>query len=310
MFLHTGHRPYGCKFCDRRFILPRRMLAHAARAHGEVGATWATEFFSSRPRSRRFTSNNPNINTSNSSSLSFTCHVCRAVFKSASSLRQHVRIHTDTRIYACSNCSATFRTPVQRKRHMDGCHREHIVDLDSLPSHFNEEHPSPYKELVSSSKTATTNQKYIRIEEGAVETANGYTSFWQCKKCGVSFASSREFYRHSCFEENRTLDQLEPTRTVVNLPRLTEAKEHACPICDKLFPRATELRRHARVHSGEKPYSCEICGASFTQSGSLKLHTETHEVSGVERRQFKCRVCLAVFRHRNNLTRHMKQAHP
>lgn len=46
MLLHTGVRPYACKFCDKRFILPRRLLAHASGHHGNEGAAWATSFLS------------------------------------------------------------------------------------------------------------------------------------------------------------------------------------------------------------------------------------------------------------------------
>ncbi len=49
-----------------------------------------------------------------------------------------------------------------------------------------------------------------------------------------------------------------------------------CFDCGEDFIRAEHLKRHQRIHTGEKPYKCSHCDKRFNQSGSLKSHERIH----------------------------------
>ncbi|KAL5969535.1 hypothetical protein TSMEX_002733 [Taenia solium] len=324
MFLHTGVRPYSCKFCNRRFILPRRLLAHATRLHGSEGAAWATAFLSGRPRSRRF------LSSTSTTAAPLTCHLCGAVCSSTGSLHSHMRIHTGTKTYACSNCSLSFRTPIQRKRHLRVCQKrptEPSTDLDVAPAEpssfdltpylINLPQPSGFKDLLTSDippappllppRTPTLSQKYVKLDDKAT-TSSSYISLWQCKHCLESFTTNKAFASHHCTTQTtftRTLHQLERESTLEGSGG-TRRGPYSCSVCTKVFTRPTDLRRHERVHSHERPFSCEVCGARFSQSGSLRIHRRIHEESG---RRYKCRVCGVAFFMRSNMLRHMARVH-
>ena len=53
-----------------------------------------------------------------------------------------------------------------------------------------------------------------------------------------------------------------------------QKKEHICPTCSKSFRHAYDLKRHARVHTGETPFRCPLrgCGRRFSLRGNCKVH--------------------------------------
>lgn len=57
----------------------------------------------------------------------------------------------------------------------------------------------------------------------------------------------------------------------------TVVKNHACKFCHKSFSKTEDLKRHVRVHTGERPYSCPLCPYKAAQKGTLKQHARTHQ---------------------------------
>ena len=56
-------------------------------------------------------------------------------------------------------------------------------------------------------------------------------------------------------------------------------KKHKCKVCDKRFTRPSSLQTHMYSHTGEKPYACEFegCGRHFSVVSNLRRHRKVHK---------------------------------
>ncbi|XP_042329986.1 oocyte zinc finger protein XlCOF7.1-like [Sceloporus undulatus] len=81
-----------------------------------------------------------------------------------------------------------------------------------------------------------------------------------------------------------------------------DSKPCMCFACPKQFRRATDLKEHLRVHTGERPFGCSVCGKRFTQSSALVTHRRLH----TGEKPFECAVCSRRFNNSSNFAKHRR----
>ncbi|KAG6922671.1 zinc finger protein 34 [Chelydra serpentina] len=82
----------------------------------------------------------------------------------------------------------------------------------------------------------------------------------------------------------------------------TGEKPFRCPVCEKSFRLQSNLIVHQRTHTGERPYQCGECGRAFSQSSNLLTHSKIH----LGQKPYACFECGKSFHHSSNLIIHQR----
>lgn len=106
--------------------------------------------------------------------------------------------------------------------------------------------------------------------------------------------------RYMCCNCNKTFR--DNTQLKVHARKHTGEKPFECNICSKKFTVNGNLNKHMRIHTGEKRFECSDCGRKFTQFAHLEDHLKTH--SG--EKPFVCSYCQGAFKTKARLKKHEK----
>lgn len=102
---------------------------------------------------------------------------------------------------------------------------------------------------------------------------------------------------HICSNDFKSLYSLKSHIDIVH----KKIASFECEVCNKNYPRRSNLKRHMRLHTGNYPFMCNVCGKGFDSGSRFKAHMLKHK--GLK--NFKCEYCNKGFYARWNLNQHL-----
>ncbi|XP_077548407.1 uncharacterized protein LOC144161652 [Haemaphysalis longicornis] len=240
----------------------------------------------------------------------FRCHLCPAAFARRPTLEYHVYTHTST--LDCGSAQAlvawTSIARLQLDRHnprgttIAGLRRQRVKPVHGGSPCRNKDAPFSCVLVFSSCLGALP---LCSLVQGCNFSPSLFIAGSTVSSPSLdgprhedrSRPSRRLLHCEQCKYETARPSDLERHRRTH-----TGERPHQCSDCGKAFGHKSSLVEHLRTHTGERPHQCSHCGKAFVHKSSLVDHQRTH----TGERPHQCSHCGKAFGQKRSLVEHLR----
>ncbi|CAF3599367.1 unnamed protein product [Adineta steineri] len=261
----------------------------------------------------------------------YTCEICSKAYTQSSNLCRHKRIHS--REIKCPTCLITFPNGQYYVRHKKTCSVNTNTNSINTNNNLNEEHKckaigaAATQMYHSLSTKETLASSTLPIEAWALLHKQILFHFYQQQQHQQQQQEQQQqeddeddeqitcdtpldltIPKKSSIEDESNSSSIISDEDEDEEKQQIEQQQHRlhgngyyeCEFCSKQFPRAANLTRHLRSHTGEQPYTCLMCTRAFSISSNLQRHIRSiHH----KERPYGCSECGKRFGQQTNLDR-------
>ncbi|XP_037037055.1 transcription factor grauzone-like isoform X3 [Bradysia coprophila] len=248
---------------------------------------------------------------------------CDKKFYKRFAILDHIRWHTDSDPYKCTECGKRFWSNNGLKTHMQHhvpnesrtincslCLKKFVKE-HQLKKHMNEKHASTEGIRYGCGKCVKTFPSKMQLYQHNRAVHEMVDNV--CDVCARRFKSKSNLQQHidhehlnvpqpkfqcdicgiwlKCLKAHRRLHK---ERVPVN-----------CPICNKLVQDKRSLNEHIRYSHAERRHQCQLCDKAFKCAINLKEHLAIHTGEDL----YDCPYCEKKFKSNANMYSHRKKAH-
>ncbi|XP_028272384.1 zinc finger protein 711 [Parambassis ranga] len=201
----------------------------------------------------------------------YPCHICGKKFRSRGFLKCHMKNHPDHLLkkkYQCTDCDFTTNKKVSFHNHLES---------HKLLTHNSERSPeyTEYTRRYHEASPLGSDKLIVKDREPKLH---------HCKYCDYETAEQGLLNRHLLAVHSKNF-------------------AHVCVECAKGFRHPSELKKHMRTHTGEKPYHCPHCEFRCADQSNLKTHIKSKHGADLP---FKCSHCPQAYADARELQRHIE----
>ncbi|XP_055913452.1 zinc finger protein 93-like [Eupeodes corollae] len=212
------------------------------------------------------------------------CKECGGVFMSEREFNIHQRSHQG--VHQCDICKTILLTPSSLRKHKNRMHRQRAsrkgtlfecnicnekYESQLLMLQHRKKHTEVMKKIEemtiidrSGGKTCyvckicakTSNNKFRHEEHLRIHTKE---KPYKCEKCGIGIATSNAMAHHMRTHENITFE---------------------CNVCHATYRHKKSLKKHLKLHTGERPFECRHCDKKFAFNYTRADHERKCHIDG------------------------------